>query len=132
MGKAITPSFYIDIDDFFDITICGRTLPQMLRQWDEALGIEERVYENLVKVFYCNIEILVNRKDRVVTHVGGVRIEFDMFELDRILGISCEGLNLYTTRKELHFSQFTHTKGVRNICRRCDLSDEVCSFFFQS
>ena len=122
----------MDIDDFSDITICGRTLPQILRQWDEALGIEERVYENSVRVFYSNMEILVNRKDRIVTHVEGVRIEFDMFELDHIFGISYEGLNLDTARKELHFSQFTHTKGVRNICRRCDLSDEVCSFFFQS
>ena len=60
MGKAVTPSFYIDIDNFTDITICGRTLPQMLRQWDEALGIEERVYENLVRVFYSNMEISVN------------------------------------------------------------------------
>ena len=74
MGKAVTTSFYLDIDDFFDITICGRTLPQILRQWDEALGIEERVYENSVRVFYSNMEISVNRKDRIVTHVGGVRI----------------------------------------------------------
>ena len=104
----------------------------MLRQWDEVLGIEERVYENLVRVFYSNMEISDNRKDRVVTHVEGVRIEFDMFELDRILEISCKGLNLYTTRKELHFSQFTHIEGVKNICRRCDLSDEVCSLSFRS
>ena len=50
----------MDIDDFSDITICGRTLPQILRQWDEALSIEERIYENLVKVFYCNMEIFAN------------------------------------------------------------------------
>ena len=108
MGKVVTPLFYMDINDFFDITICGRTLPQMLRQCDEALGIEERVFENLVRVFYCNMEIFVNRKNKIVTHVGGVRIEFNTFELDRILGISCEGLNLYTARKELHFNQFRH------------------------
>ena len=89
----------------------------MLRQWDEALGIEERVYENLVRVFYSNIKISVNRKDGVITHVGGVRIEFDIFELDCILGISCEWLNLYTTIKDPHFSQFTHIEGIRNICR---------------
>ena len=78
------------------------------------------------------MEISVNRKDRIVTHVEGVRIEFDIFKLDRILGISCEGLNLYTARKELHFSQFTHIKGVANICRCRDLSDEVCSLSFWS
>ena len=132
MGKPVTPSFYMDIDDFSDITICSRSLPQMLRQWDEALGIEERIFENLVRVFYCNMEISANRKDRVVTHVGGVRIEFDTFELDRILGISCEGLNLYTARKELHFNQFRHNEGVRNVCRRRDLSDDICSLPFRS
>ena len=78
------------------------------------------------------MEISDNRKDKVVTHVEGVRIEFDMFELDLILEISCEGLNLYTARKELHFSQFTHIEGVRNICRRRDLSDKVCSLSFRS
>ena len=114
---TVTPSFYINIDDFFDITICGKTLTQMLKQWDETLGIEERVYENLVRAFYSNIEILVNRKDRAVTYVGGVRIEFDVFELSRILEISNEGLDLYTSRKELYFSQFTHFEGIRNICR---------------
>ena len=132
MGKPVTPSFYMDIDDFSDIIICGRTLPQMLRQWDEALGIEEHNFENLVRVFYYNMEISANRKDRVVTHVGGVRIEFDTFELDRILGISCEGLNLYTTRKELDFHDFRHNEGVRNVCRRHDLSDDICSLPFRS
>ena len=63
------------------------------------------------------MKISINRKNRVVTHVGGVRLEFDMFELGRILGISNEGLDLYTSRKELHFSQFTHFEGVRNIYR---------------
>ena len=88
-------------------------------------------------VFDCNMEISVNGKDRVVTHVGGVKIEFDIFEFDifefdRILGISCEGLNLYIARKELHFNQFRHIEGVRNIYRRHDLSDEVCSLSFRS
>ena len=67
-----------------------------------------------------------------MTHVGGVRIEFDVFELSTILGIFNEGLALYTSKKELHFSQFTHFKGVTNICRRCDLSDEVCLLSFRS
>ena len=132
MRKVVTPSFYMNIDDFSNITICGRTLPQMLRQLDESLGNKEQVYENLMRVFYCNMEISVNRKDKVITHVGGVRIEFDTFELDRILRISFEGLNLYIARKELHFNQFRHIEGVRNICRRRDLSDEVCSLPFRS
>ena len=31
MGKVVITSFYIDIDDFSDDIICGRTLAQMLR-----------------------------------------------------------------------------------------------------
>ena len=73
MGKTTTSLFYIKIDDFSDITIYGKTIPQTLRQWDEALGIEERVYENLVRVFYFNMELSFTQNDRVMTHVGGVR-----------------------------------------------------------
>ena len=132
MEKVVTSLFYIDIDDLSDITICCRTIPQILKQWDEALGIEERVYENLARVFYSNMKLSVTGKDRVVTHVGGVRIEFDIFELSSILGISNEGLYLYTSRKELYFSQFTHFEKVRNICRRHDIFNEVCSLSFRS
>ena len=62
MEKAVTPSFYIDIDEFSDITTCGRTIPQVLKNWDEALSVEERVYENLVRVFYSYMELLVTQK----------------------------------------------------------------------
>lgn len=75
-------------------------------------------------MFYFNIELSVTQNDRVLTHVGGVRmhvggvrIEFDIFELSDILGISSEWLNLYTSKNELHFSEFNHLKGVRNICK---------------
>lgn len=78
------------------------------------------------------MELSVTQNDRVLMHVGGVRIEFDIFELSDILGISSEGLNLYTSRKELHFSEFNHLEGVRNICRRCDLSNDICSLSFRS
>lgn len=127
MVKAITPSYYTDINDFADIIVYGRTISQMLGQWDVALSIEERVYENLVRVFYSNIELSVTQTDRVVTQVAGIRIKFDVFELSCILGISYEGLDLYTSKKELCFSEFRHLKAVRNICRRRDLFDDVCS-----
>ena len=32
MEKVVTSSFYIDIEDLSDIIICGRTIPQTLRQ----------------------------------------------------------------------------------------------------
>ena len=49
-----------------------------------------------------------------------------------ILGISYGGLDLYTARKELEFSEFCHVDGVWNICQRRDLSDDVCSLSFRS
>lgn len=81
------------------------------------MSVEEKVCENLVWMFYSNMELSAIRKDRVITHVSGVRIEFDAFELSRIIGISSEGLDLYISRKELHFSHFCHLEAVRNICR---------------
>ncbi|KAH9658325.1 hypothetical protein KPL70_023447 [Citrus sinensis] len=57
-------------------------------------------------------------------NVGGVRIEFDVFKLSDVVGISSEGLDPYTSRKELRFSEFHHLEGVRNICRQRDLSDD--------
>uniref|UniRef100_A0A1S8ACF9 Putative plant transposon protein domain-containing protein n=1 Tax=Citrus limon TaxID=2708 RepID=A0A1S8ACF9_CITLI len=132
MGKPVTPSYYTDIDDFADITICGRTIRDILGPWEVALSIEENIYDNLVRVFYSNMELSTTRKDRVVTHVGGVPIEFDDAELSRIIGTTYKGLALYTARKELDFNDFRHVDAVRNICRRRDLSDDLCSLSFRS
>ena len=57
MGKPVTPLFSLNITEFSDITICGRTVTQLLNHWNEALNIEEPIYENLVRVFYSNMEI---------------------------------------------------------------------------
>ncbi|KAH9716801.1 hypothetical protein KPL71_021583 [Citrus sinensis] len=54
--------------------------------------------------------------------IGGIRIELDEPELCSILGISYGGLDIYTARKELDFSDFRHVDGVRNICRRQEFS----------
>ena len=131
MGKPVTPSFYIDIDEFSDITICGNTIVQLLRQWDKTLSIEERVYENLIRVFYSNMDLSSTRKIKIITFVGGVHIEFYEVDLCSILGIQYGGLDIYTTRKELDFNDFCHVDGVRNICRRRDLFDDLCSLSFR-
>ena len=132
MGKLVTPSFSFNIMKFSDITIYGRTIIQLLSHWNGALSIEEPVYENLVRVFYYNMELSSSHRVELYTFVGGIRIELDEPELCSILGISYGGLNIYTARKELEFSDFCHVDGVWNICRRRDLSDDICSLSFRS
>ena len=115
-----------------DITICGHSISQLLSHWKEALSIEEPIYENLVRVFYSNIELSSTRLVELYTYVEGIRIVFNELELCSVLGISYGGLNIYNTRKELEFSDFGHMDGVRNIYRHRDLSDDICSLSFRS
>ena len=132
MGKPVTPSFSLNISEFSDITICGHSITHMLSYWKQALSIVEPVYENLVRVFYSNIEFPSTRCAEIYTYVGGVRIAFNDSILCSILGIIYGGLDLYTARKELSFKEFRHVDGVRNICCRRDLSDDICSLSFRS
>ena len=104
----------------------------MLSHWKQALSIEEPIYENLVRVFYSNIEFSFTRRVELYTSIGGIRIAFNESKLCNILKISYGGLDLYTTRKELSLSEFRHVDGVWNICRRRDLSDDICSLSFRS
>ena len=70
--------------------------------------------------------------DRIVTHVGGVHIEFDYVDLNGFLSISSDGHKIYTSRKSLSFADFIHDDGVHNIFRRRDLSDDICALPFRS
>lgn len=92
----------------------------------------EVVYPILIRVFYSNMEISGTRQDRIVTNVGSVPIEFDMGDLNKILGIEDKDLELYTFRKELDFNDFNNSHAIKNICRHRDLLDDVCPFSFQS
>lgn len=96
------------------------------------MSIEENVYQNLFWVFYSNMELSTIWQNKIITFVSEVCIEFDKANLSRILGILYEGLDIYTTRKELEFNDFRHVDGVRNICRRRDLSVDLCSLPFRS
>ena len=67
MDKMVTPSCYTDIDDFANITICGSTIRDILVQWEASLSIEDKLFDNLVRVFYSNMklfEILVMQPKR--------------------------------------------------------------------
>ncbi|KAH9668541.1 hypothetical protein KPL70_021452 [Citrus sinensis] len=131
-SRKVLDSFFVDIDDFRNLVVCGRSVRDMLQPWEAAIDLDDRVYPNLVQVFYSNMEISDIHPNRIVTQVGRVPIEFDDADLADFLGISCEGLDIYTSRKALSFDTFRHTDGVRNICRRRELSDEICLLPFRS
>ncbi|KAH9769987.1 Integrase catalytic domain-containing protein [Citrus sinensis] len=63
-----------------------RSIRDMLQPWESAIDFDDRVYLNLVRVFYSNMEISATRLDRIVTQVGGVPIEFDDEDLNSFLG----------------------------------------------
>ncbi|KAH9705438.1 hypothetical protein KPL70_011874 [Citrus sinensis] len=112
-GRKVVDSFYVDIEDFRTLIVCGRSVRNILQPWESAIDFDDRVYPNLVRVFYSNIEISA-------THLNG------------FLGISSDGHKIYTSRKALSFDGFCHDDGVRNICWREDLSYETCHLPFWS
>lgn len=57
---------------------------------------------------------------------------FHDIDLCDILGISTDGLNLYTTMKNVEFDGFYHIGAVKNIYRHRDLSDNVFTLSFRS
>ena len=59
----------------------------MLLHWESTIDFDKRVYPNLAHVFYSNMKIFTTRLDMIVTHVEGVPIEFDVENLNNILGI---------------------------------------------
>lgn len=71
------------------------------------------------------MKISANRLDRIITNVGGVPIEFDVKDSNKILGTQDAGHKIYRSRKALSFADFAHNRGVRNICRRRDLTSDI-------
>ena len=70
----------------------------MLQPWESTIDFDDRVYPNLVRVFYPNMEISATRLDRIVTQVGEVHIEFDNEDLNGFLVISSDGHKIYASR----------------------------------
>lgn len=104
----------------------------MLLPWESTIDLYECVYPNLVCVFYSNMEISAERLDQIITHVVGVPIEFVVNDLNNILGILNKGHKIYTSRKALSFADFVYHHGVQNICRRQDLTNDICALLFPS
>ena len=134
MTRKVLDTFYILLDWLRSLSISNRNLLQLLEEvgWINALTINENVYPDLVKVFYSNMDTLAKKMNRVITNVGRVLIEFDDTELNSILQISEDGLEIYSARKVPTIDNFFHVDAVRNICRRIDLSDEVCTIHFRA
>ena len=94
--------------------------------WINALN----VYPDLVKVFYSNMDISEEKKNRVITNAGGVLIDFDVSELNSILRTFYYGLEIFLPRKSPKIDSYVHLDAVRNICWCNDLSDENCTIHF--
>lgn len=134
MPQHVIFFYSINMDSFDELSICDKSVKRLLEilSLENSLSIEENVYANLVRIFYSNIENSSSRKMQILAKVGGVPIEFDVKDLNWILGTEDEGLKIYASRKELIFNHFLHVNGVRNTCRHRDLSDDVCSLPFRS
>lgn len=68
MGRKVFDSYYIDLEEFRELIVCGRSVRDMLLPWESTLDFDEQVYHNLVRVFYSNTKIFTNRLDRIITH----------------------------------------------------------------
>lgn len=79
--------------------ISGHNIRILLEKvgWKKALVIDELVYPNLVR--YSNMEVSATRKNTIVTSLGRIHIEFNVYDLNRIVGSLNDGLDSYTSRK---------------------------------
>lgn len=113
MGHKVIDSYYVNLDDFEELVLYGKSIKDVLESWEVALDIEKRVYLNLVKVFYFNMELSSTRLDRIHTNVREMPIEFNVGDLKMILSTKIVSLEIYTSRKELDFNHFLHIHAVK-------------------
>lgn len=90
------------------MVIYDKTIRYLLefRGSKNSLVVEECVYPNLVKVFYSNMDAFALSENRVIITVHRIAIEFDMLDHNEILVIFDDGLEIYTSKKELHFAGY--------------------------
>lgn len=76
-SKQIYFFYFVNLDNLENLAIYDKTLRELLVDmgWTNVLVIKERVYLNLVRVFYSNMVISSQTTNRVVTNVGGISIE---------------------------------------------------------
>lgn len=102
MPQHVIFFYSINMDSFDELSICDKSVKRLLEilSLENSLSIEENVYANLVRIFYSNIENSSSRKMQILAKVGGVPIEFDVKDLNWILGTEDEGLKIYASRKD--------------------------------
>ena len=134
MNLEVRSTFFVLSNWLHSLSISYRNLFQLLEEvgWINARVIEENVYPDLVKVFYSNMDISEEKQNRVITNVGGVLIDFDVSELNSILGTSDYGLEIFSPRKSPKIGHYVHVDTVKNICWRTDLSVENCTIHFRT
>lgn len=76
MPRPVISSWYVDMDGFDELSICGKSVKRLLEivGWKNALSIEDNVYPNLIRAFYSNMKISASRQDRILNNMGGVPI----------------------------------------------------------
>lgn len=98
---------------------------------DNALVTREWVYLNLVWVFYLNILISTNTVNQVVANVSGIPIEFDVEDLNTILGLGMvDCISIYLGTKLIFLSIVINI--VKNICRWSDPWTKFCNYTLKS
>lgn len=87
MPRSIFSSFYVELHFPLTLLISNRNLVQLLEQvgWVNGVIIEENVHPNLAKIFYYNTDTSEEKRNHVITHIGGVAIEFGVSVLNKIL-----------------------------------------------
>ncbi|KAH9704323.1 hypothetical protein KPL70_011410 [Citrus sinensis] len=124
--SVITP-YFVNLSNMENLEICDKSLKDLIiaMGWKNVLVVNDPYYENLVKVFYSNMDTELS--NRIVTNVGRVHIEFDVALLNSILGTPNEGLEIYSARAKIKQPWFSLENAVRKICRRRDLSTVFCN-----
>ena len=113
MPRSVITPFFVNFSNMENLEIYDKSLRDFLitMGWENVLVVKEHYYENLVKLFYSNMDM--EASDKIVTSVGGVRIEFDIALLNRILGTPNEGLELYSAKAKIKYSWFSLENVVR-------------------
>ena len=76
MTCEVLLTFFVLPDWVHSLSISNRNLFQLLEDvgWINALVIEENVCPDLVKVFFSNMDTSAEKENRVITNIGGVRL----------------------------------------------------------
>ena len=107
MSRSVIPPYFVNLSNLVNLENCDKSLSDFLitMGWINVLVVKKQYYENLVNLFYSNMDMEIS--DKIVTSVGGIHIEFDVAKLNRILGTLNKGLELYSARTKIDYHWFS-------------------------